>query len=134
MKVKVIDYGGKIPTRAHYNDAGADVYSLRDYVLWPGQNITVPLGFGVELPDGCCGFIFPRTSLSSKGITCDLPPIDSGYTGEVHAFMRNTSSETYHIKAGDKIGQLVLIPAVIADFVTDLGAMREAGAFGSSGR
>ena len=80
MKVKIIDFGGKIPTRSHYNDAGADVYSLKDYVLWPGQNITVPLGFGLELPDGWGGFVFPRTSLSSKGITCDLPPIDSGYT------------------------------------------------------
>ena len=55
MKVKIIDFGGKIPTRSHYNDAGADVYSLKDYVLWPGQNITVPLGFCLELPDGWGG-------------------------------------------------------------------------------
>ena len=48
--------------------------------------------------------------------------------------MRNTSSETYHIKAGDKIGQLVILPVLIADFVTDLGTERETGAFGSSGR
>ena len=66
MKVKIIDFGGKIPTRSHYNDAGADVYSLKDYVLWPGQNITVPLGFGLELPDGWGGFCFQEPALAQK--------------------------------------------------------------------
>lgn len=134
MKIKLLDYGGRKPKRAHYNDAGADVFSPKDYVLWPGQRITVPLGFGLELPDGWAGFVFSRTGMTSDGLVCDLPPIDSGYTGEVHAFIHNTSSETYYIKAGDRIGQLVILPVLLAEFVSDLGAERETGAFGSSGR
>ena len=134
MRIKLLDYGGRKPERAHYNDAGADVFSPKDYVLWPGQRITVPLGFGLELPDGWAGFVFARTGMTSDGLVSDLPPIDAGYTGEIHAFIHNTSSETYHIKAGDRIGQLVILPVLMAEFVSDLGAERETGAFGSSGR
>lgn len=134
MRIKLLDYGGRKPERAHYNDAGADVFSPKDYQLYPGQRITVPLGFGLELPDGWAGFVFSRTGATSDGLVCDLPPIDSGYTGEVHAFIRNVSQETYFIKAGDRIGQLVILPVLLAEFVSDLGTERGAGAFGSSGR
>lgn len=134
MRIKLLDFGGKTPKRTHYNDAGADVFSPKDYVVWPGQQVVVPLGFGLELPDGWAGFVFPRTSLCQKGLTCELPPADSGYNGEYHAFIRNVSNETYHIKEGDRIGQLVLLPVLLADFYKDLGTERETGAFGSSGR
>ena len=133
MKIKLIDFGGKFPYRAHDNDAGADVYSPAGFVLEPGQVTTVSLGFGVELPDGFVGFVFPRSSLSSKGIVCELPPIDSGYRGEIHAVISNVSSVPYEIRKGDRIGQLVVLPCLIPDFVTELGEQRGAGAFGSTG-
>lgn len=134
MKIKLLDYGGRMPERAHYNDAGADVFSPKDYRVYPGQLVVVPLGFGLALPDGWAGFVFSRTSTSASGLVCDLPPIDSGYTGEVHAFLRNVSQETYYIKEGDRIGQLVILPVLAADFSFDLGSERTDGAFGSSGR
>lgn len=134
MKIKILDFGGQMPKRAHYNDAGADVFSPKDYSVKPGQRITVPLGFGLELPDGWAGFVFSRTGMTNKGIICDLPPIDSGYTGEVHAFIHNTGPEPYQINAGDRIGQLVILPVLLAEFATDLGNERGLGAFSSSGR
>ena len=85
MKIKLIDFNGPAPVRAHDNDAGADVFSPRDQTIYPGQVYKLPLGFGLELPDGYVGYIFPRSSLSARGIVCELPPIDSGYRGEVHA-------------------------------------------------
>lgn len=42
----------------------------------------VPLGFGIEVPDGYAGYVFPRTSMAVKGLVCELPPVDSGYRGE----------------------------------------------------
>lgn len=134
MKVKIIDYGGKTPERAHYNDAGADVYSPSKYTIHPGQVVKIPLGFGLSLPDGWAGFIFPRTSLGAKGIVCELPPIDSGYTGEIHAVISNVGPAPYHIETGDRIGQLVILPVLLPEFVSELGTERENGAFGSSGR
>lgn len=135
MKIEVIDFGYKnLPFRAHRNDAGADVYIMRDIRILSQMTVAIPLGFGLKLPDGYAAFIYPRSSLSKRGIVCQLPPIDSGYRGEIHAIVTNTSNETCQFKEGDRIGQLVVLPIVIADFVTDEEEGRGAGAFGSTGR
>ena len=134
MKIKLIDFGGKMPIRIHNNDAGADVFSPRNQTIYPGQIFVFPLGFGLEIPDGFAGFVFPRSSLSSKGIVCELPPIDSGYRGEIHAIVANVGTNSYDIKEGDRIGQLVIMPVIIPDFVSQASIMRDANAFGSTGR
>ena len=112
MKIKLIDFGvpeNHHPFRPHGNDAGADVYMPYDCTLQPGEIAKVPLGFGIEVPDGYAGYVFPRSSMAAKGLVCELPPIDS------------------------RIGQLIIMPVVIADFVTDLSDNRGTGAFGSTG-
>lgn len=138
MKVKVIDFGyEKLPFRAHDNDAGADVHACfhncTSIKLAPHTTIKIPLGLGLCLPDGYAAYVFPRSGLSSKGITCELPPIDSGYRGEIHAIVTNCSDKPFKISNGDRIGQLVIVPVVIADFVTESGPERGSGAFGSTG-
>ncbi len=137
MKICILNYGALpeyAPKRSHDNDAGADVYAMKDYDINPFKTIKIPLGFGVELPAGFAGYIFPRSSLSAKGIICELPPIDAGYTGEIHAIITNNGRTTFQINKGDRIGQLVIMPVVIADFVTEKGEKRQTGAFGSTGR
>ena len=52
---------------------------------------------------------------------CELPPIDSEYTGEVHAII-------------SKVGQLVIMPVLIPDFTFENWKERGTGAFGSTGR
>lgn len=135
MKIKVIDYNFKrLPFRAHDNDAGADVYARCDYVLKPGETVNLNLGFGLEIPDGYMGLIFPRSSLAAKGICCQLPPIDSGYRGPVHAIVTNYSTENYEIHDEDRVGQLVVLPIAICDFVFETDKdKRGTGAFGSTG-
>lgn len=134
MKIKLIDFGGKPPFRAHDNDAGADVFAPETTLVKPGIVYKIPLGFGVELPDGYVGFVFPRSSLSAKGIVCELPPIDSGYRGQIHAIVSNVSKQPYIIEQGDRIGQLVVLPCTIPEFTLSAGEERGASAFGSSGK
>lgn len=134
MKIKIIDFGGSIPVRKHYNDAGADVFSPKNQTIYPGQILKLPLGFGLELPDGMVGYIFPRSSLSSLGIVCELPPIDSGYRGEIRAIISNVSNTSYDIKKGDRIGQLVIMPVIIPEFISEFLDKRESNAFGSTGK
>ena len=81
----------------------------------------------------CAGFVFPRTSMAIKGLVCELPPVDSGYRGEIHAIISNVSSKPQELSKGSRVGQLVITPVVIADFVSDLGAERGTGGFGSTG-
>lgn len=135
MQIKLIDFGYTWPPmRAHYNDAGADVYAQYDQVVMPGETVKMSLGYGLELPDGYVGFVFPRSSLAAKGIICELPPIDSGYKGEIHAVITNHSDGVYKINKGDRVGQLVILPVIIPTFTNQLSEERADSAFGSTGR
>lgn len=139
MKIKVLNYGyDNLPNRAHANDAGADVYAIfkhhSSYRLRPHETVKVPLGLGLVLPDGYAAYVFPRSGLSTKGIVCELPPIDSGYRGEIHAIVSNVSNEPYEIQNGERIGQLVITPIVIADFITEDIEERGNNGFGSTGK
>lgn len=113
MKIKLIDFGmtkEQTPYRPHGNDAGADVYMPFDCTIEPGEIEKIPLGFGIEVPDGYAGYVFPRTSMAVKGLVCELPPIDSGYRGEIHAILSNVSNRPHTISKGSRIGQLVITP------------------------
>jgi dUTP pyrophosphatase len=138
MKIRVIDFGaagrGHMPRRAHHNDAGADVFAPRALALAPQETAAVPLGFGLELPDGLAGYVYPRGSLSRAGLHCSLAPIDPGYRGEAHCIITNLGRKAAYIEEGSRIAQLVVMPAVMADFVEEFpGEERGAGAFGSTG-
>lgn len=133
MKIKLLNFGGIKPDRAHYNDAGADVFSLEDYVINPGETLKVPLGIGLEIPDGYVGFICPKSGLSSRGLVSELSPIDSGYRGEIHVILHNQSDEKIMINKNKKIGQVVILPVVLAEFTENLDNSRGTGAFGSTG-
>lgn len=134
MKIQIIKFNDdfKLPERAHYNDAGADVRAMNSYTIEPHETIKIPLGFGIKLPDGYQSYVCPRSGLSSKGIISQIPPIDSGYTGEIHCILTNTTEQVYIVNKYDKIAQLVITPIILADFVEELGSERGANGFGST--
>ena len=134
MNLKVFDFGGKLPQRAHANDVGADVFAPYDLKINPRETVKIPLGFGLTIPPGFGGFIFPRGSIAAQGLSVSLNPVDPDYTGEVHAVITNMSPETYSISASDRIGQLVIIPCAICNFTTDGVAERGDNGFGSTGK
>lgn len=136
MKIRLLDFGvpeNRRPFRPHDNDAGADVYMPYECTVKPGEIIKIPLGFGIEVPDGFAGYVFPRSSMAVKGLVCELPPVDSGYRGEIHAIISNVSNKEHTIRKDDRIGQLVIMPVLIADFVSEHGSQRGLGGFGSTG-
>lgn len=142
MKIRIIDFGYEnLPKRAHANDAGADVYAhikgsedqSGKMTIAPNHTVKIPLGLGLVLPDGYMACVYPRSGLSTKGIVCELPPIDSGYRGEIHAIVTNCSNKAFTVNDGDRIGQLVITPVVVAEFITENIEERGARAFGSTG-
>ena len=136
MKIRLLDFGvpeDRRPFRPHDNDAGAEVYMPYECTVKPGEIIKIPLGFGIEVPDGFAGYVFPRSSMAVKGLVCELPPVDSGYRGEIHAIISNVSNKEHTIRKDDRIGQLVIMPVIIADFVSEHGSQRGLGGFGSTG-
>lgn len=134
MKIKIIPFGDYKVVRKHYNDAGADCAIQEDFILKPHETKAAPLGFGVQLPDGYVGYILPRSSIARKGFCVHPVPIDSGYTGEIHCIITNLNDYPFQFEKGDRLGQLVIQPCLICDFVDDLGEERKDGAFGSTGK
>lgn len=136
MKLKMIifDVDALVPNRAHYNDAGADVFALYDAVVLPHTTKKFNLGFGLEIPDGYMACVYPKSGLSSQGIITQIPPIDSGYRGEINAIITNTTDEPVIIEKNQKIGQLVVTPVILPEFVLELNNTRGIGGFGSTGR
>lgn len=136
MKVKV---KGNIPTYARQGDAGADLVSERDAILYPLETIPVPTGTYIEIPEGYVGLIHPRSGLAAKyGITVLNAPgtIDSGYRGEIVVLLHNTTEIPLSIAKGERIAQLVIQEFVTADFVQvdELSdSERGDGGFGSTG-
>lgn len=137
MKIKIIrfNHGGqdiKLPKRCFYNDSGADVFAAEDVTIQPHSVYAVPTGVGLVLPDGYDAVIHCKSGLSKKGIWASNAPIDSGYRGEIHAILQNTTDVPYQVMAGTKVGQLVVRPVLYPEFVDDLGEERGTGGFGST--
>lgn len=70
----------------------------------------IPLGIKIEIPEGYCLKIFPRSGLGSKGITMtnNVGIIDCHYRGEIKVPIINLSHTDYVIKPGQKIVQAKL--------------------------
>ncbi|MCL1881219.1 MAG: dUTP diphosphatase [Oscillospiraceae bacterium] len=133
----------KPPFRATNESAGADLCACvsEDINLLSGERLLVPTGIAVEIPRGYSGFLFGRSSLGKHGISLanSVGVIDSDYRGELQMLLVNHSEETFVIKNGDRLAQLVIMPIALAEFVeiadkTELSdTKRGAGGFGSTG-
>jgi dUTP pyrophosphatase len=129
-----------LPTRAHDNDAGLDLYAAEGARIVPGGRVSVGTGLAVAIPEGLAGLVMPRSGLALKhGIALVNSPglIDPGYRGEVRVLLLNTDGTTeFHLSAGDRIAQLLLVPIAHASpMETDSldSSVRGPAGFGSSG-
>ena len=130
-----------LPTRAHTEDAGLDLYACETAHIGPGERWGVGTGVAVEIPEGHAGLVLPRSGLArDHGIALVNSPglIDSGYRGELRVLLLNTDpAETFRVEAGDRIAQLVLVPIALATPVKTAAladSARSGDGFGSSGR
>ena len=140
VQIQRIDKGLPLPDYARAGDAGMDVYSTIDCTIAPGQRAIVPIGIAIALPEGFVCFAHPRSGLAAKnGISIVNSPgtIDSGYRGEIKIILINTDAkETFQVKRGDRIAQLVFQKFESARFfeVEVLPeSQRGGGGFGSTG-
>ena len=70
-----------MPTRAHDDDAGLDLYTPFFAMVPPHGRCVIDTGVHVGIPDGFVGKLESKSGLMRKaGITC-RGTIDAGYTG-----------------------------------------------------
>jgi len=129
-----------MPTRAHDNDAGLDLYAAEKARVVPGARVSIGTGLAMAVPEGLAGLVLPRSGLALKhGVTLINSPglIDPGYRGEVRVVLLNTDQTIDFVCGpGDRIAQLLLVPIataspIHADALDE--STRGAGGFGSSG-
>jgi dUTP pyrophosphatase len=136
--------GLDLPAYETSGSAGMDVRAAvpedAPVTLAPGERAMVETGLSVAIPEGYEIQVRPRSGLAAKhGLTCLNTPgtIDSDYRGEIKVILINLGQETFVIKRGERIAQLVLAPVTRLAWseVEELGTTeRGAGGFGSTGR
>ncbi|MFW5726757.1 MAG: dUTP diphosphatase [bacterium] len=121
--------------------AGMDLHAKLDseVSIGPLERTLVPTGLYMELPPGYEAQIRPRSGLAYKhGISVLNSPgtIDADYRGEIKVLLVNLSNETFTIRHGDRIAQMVVAAHAQVEWEeTDvLGeTKRGAGGYGSTG-
>ena len=135
MKIKLD--GGIMPTRAHDDDAGLDLYTPIDFYIEPHGSKVIDTKVCVQLPKGTAGFLKSKSGLNVNNGLTNEGVIDVGYTGSIRVKLYNHTDVGYEFKAGDKISQLVILPVLSPELeVVDELEDTERGnnGFGSSGR
>jgi len=133
MKVKKLYQDAILPNKAHAGDLGYDLFSIKDVLIVPGETKLVSTGIAIQFPNGYGGFIKDRSSVATKKKLFTVAGvIDNGYVGEIKIALHNPNEDYSHIKRGEKIAQLVLIPTV--DFsVEEVNELVSADARGENG-
>ena len=136
MKI-LLDPGAKMPTRAHELDAGYDLYSREDAVIYHGDSHCFDTGVHVQIPAGYVGMVKSKSGLNVKYNLTSEGVIDAGYNGSIVVKLYNHGHAAVRIENGQKISQLVIMPIITPDLElvdsledTDRGA----GGFGSTGK
>lgn len=142
INVKLLNPNAHMPTYGSSEAAGADLYACLDapVTIQPGEVYWVSTGIALEVPKGCAGLVFARSSMGAKR---GLAPankvgvIDSDYRGEVRVVLLNHSNQPQTLEPGERVAQLVIVPVLTPGFnqVDELDdTARGTGGFGSTGK
>lgn len=137
LPVRRLAPGALLPTRAHADDAGLDLYALEDASIPAGGGGVLRTGVAVAVAPGHVGLVCDRSSMARRGLKTVGGVIDAGYRGEVGVVVWNLSRQTQSVKKGERIAQMLVVPIAAPAPVDsdDLGdTPRGPGGFGSTGR
>ena len=137
MKVKLIHPDAIVPTRATPWSAGWDLYAVEDTLIIPGTSEVIPLGIAVDVGRGNFGLITHRSSFGFKLDTiASFGVIDADYTNEVKVKLFNLGADGVHIKKGDRVAQLLVVPVDMrsVEVVEELEETTRKGGLGWSGK
>ena len=141
IQVRKKEEGVQLPS---YKSSGASGMDLKAFIkeelaIPPMGRAKIPTGLFLEIPFGYEAQIRPRSGLAYKeGVTVLNSPgtIDSDYRGELEVILVNLSGESFSVRNGDRIAQMVITPVVRATLSeTELlsDTERGFGGFGSTG-
>ncbi len=135
--------GLALPDYASGQAAGLDLRAAipagESVTLRSGERVLVPTGIALQIPPGFEAQVRPRSGLAVKhGVTVLNSPgtIDADYRGEINVILVNLGPDSFELRRGDRIAQLVLAPvsrAVLIEVSSLDRTPRGTGGFGSTG-
>lgn len=109
LLIKKLVPGATMPTRASPGSVGYDLYSTETMRIKSRERGIVSTGIAATIPMGVYGRIAPRSGLTVRhGIQTGAGVIDPDFTGELKVILFNHGTETFEIKQGDRVAQLIL--------------------------
>jgi len=113
MKVKIVSIDSELPLPKYETDsaAGLDLRSTKDHILEPGKFTGLPTGIKIALPQGYEAQVRARGGTAFKhgiGVVNAPGTVDADYRGEIQVILINWGENSFEIKKGDRIAQLVI--------------------------
>ena len=143
LKVKRLRNNTNLPLPSYQTNesSGLDLRAAveKEIILHPGDIKLIPTGLSVSIPKGYELQIRPRSGLALKhglGIVNSPGTVDSDYRGEISIIAINFGRESFGIKRGDRIAQIVvnkISHAVVQEVDLLDSTDRGNGGFGHSG-
>lgn len=137
--IKKLTETALLPTRAHPDDAGLDLYADESVTLGPGEHRLISTGISIALDHWRVGLVCPRSGLAlhEKVTVLNAPGIvDSGYRGCVGVLLINHGNQPFTIERKMRIAQLLVMDTVtesLLEVVNLPPSGRDTGGFGSTG-
>jgi len=132
-----------IPQYSSEGASGADVRACieEEISLAPGAIALIPTGLRFVIPSGYEIQVRPRSGLALNAqVTVLNTPgtIDSDYRGELKVILINHGKESFLVKRGMRIAQIVVCPVYKAEFIVENTnrlsiTLRGEGGFGHTG-
>jgi dUTP pyrophosphatase len=143
MRVKIINKSNNLLPK--YATKGSAAFDIQAFIpdgyimIAPFDNVTIPTGLYIQLPEGFELQIRSRSGLarSHKLVVLNSPgTIDSDYREEIGVILMNFSKESYKILSGERIAQAKLSLVIQAEWeeVDKLDLSTRNGGFGSTGK
>lgn len=108
LKFAKLTSNATAPSKGSKFAAGYDLFSAHDYEVLPRNKILAFTDIQVQVPHGHYGRVAPRSGLAVKHfIDVGAGVIDEDYRGNVGVVLFNFGSESFKVKRGDRIAQLI---------------------------
>ena len=128
-----------IPKKATDGAACFDIQSADNTEIAPKNSGVVRTGLKFKIPAGYVMLVFSRSGHGFKNnvrLSNCVGVIDGDYRGELKISLQNDGDETFSVRYGDRVAQVMLLPVpsipIVAGVVTE-DTERGAGGFGSTG-
>lgn len=140
IKFKKLSETAVAPFQGSKFAAGFDL--TVDELEFSNDQIKYNSNIAVEIPEGCVGLLFPRSSVYKHHIllTNSVGVIDSDYRGPIKAVFQREEAIRYKIsgyRVGERFAQLVIVPNPKVEYIEaeELSeTTRGTGGYGSTGK